>query len=122
MTRDERLLVLELLADGASAVQAGAAVGCTGRSVNRLVVALGGVRARQRARSEQRLSLEEREEIRAGLQAGANFAEIARGIGRCPSTVSREVNNNGGPKRYRAVAADRAAYRRALRPKQSKLA
>jgi IS30 family transposase len=36
--------------------------------------------------------------------------------------VSREVNNNGGRRRYRAVAADGAAYRRALRPKAAKLA
>jgi IS30 family transposase len=66
--------------------------------------------------------LEDREEIRAGLGAGDSFAVIARRIGRCPSTVSREVNRNGGRRRYRAVAADGAAYRRALRPKPSKLA
>ncbi|HZN88892.1 MAG TPA: IS30 family transposase [Thermoleophilaceae bacterium] len=89
--------------------------------MRRLVVALGGVRARKRPRSSRRLSLEEREEIRAGLQAGASFAALARRIGRCPSTVSREVNLNGGRRRYRAVAADGAAYRRALRPKPAKL-
>jgi transposase, IS30 family len=122
MTRDDRLLVMALLSSGASAEQAGEAVGCTGRSVNRLVVALGGVKARKRPRSGKRLSLEDREEIRAGLQAGASFVAIAARIGRCPSTVSREVARNGGRARYRAVAADGAAYRRALRPKPSKLA
>jgi transposase, IS30 family len=66
--------------------------------------------------------LEEREEIRAGLVAGDSFAAIAGRIGRCPSTVSREVARNGGRRRYRAVAADGAAYRRALRPKPAKLA
>ena len=113
---------MALLSSGASAEQAGEAVGCTRRSVNRLVVALGGVKSRTRPRSPKRLSLEDREEIRAGLQAGASFAAIARGIGRCPSTVSREVNNNGGRRRYRAVAADGAANRRSLRPKPCKLA
>jgi IS30 family transposase len=83
---------------------------------------LGGVKSRARPRSPKRLSLEDREEIRAGLQAGASFAAIAGRIGRCPSTVSREVNRNGGRRRYRAVAADGAAYRRALRPKPCKLA
>jgi transposase, IS30 family len=122
MTREDRLLVMALLSSGASAEEAGRAVGCTGHSVRRLVVALGGVRARKRPRSPRRLSLEDREEIRAGLQAGESFAAIAGRIGRCPSTVSREVNRNGGRRRYRAVAADGAAYRRALRPKPSKLA
>jgi transposase, IS30 family len=122
MTREDRLLVMALVSSGASAEEAGGAVGCTGRSVRRLVVALGGVRARKRPRSPKRLSLEDREEIRAGLQAGHSFAAIARRIGRCPSTVGREVDRNGGRRGYRAVAADGAAYRRALRPKPCKLA
>jgi transposase, IS30 family len=122
MTRDDRLLVLELLASGSSAEEAGRAVGCTGRSVHRLLVALGGVKARQRPRSLLRLSLEDREEIRVGRRVGDSFAQIARSIGRSASTVSREVANNGGRRRYRAVAADGAACRRALRPKPAKLA
>ena len=113
MTRDDRLLVMELLASGSSAEEAGRAVGCTGRSVHRLLVALGGVKARQRPRSLLRLSLEDREEIRVGLGVGDSFAQIARSIGRSASTVSREVANNGGRRRYRAAAADRAACRRA---------
>jgi transposase, IS30 family len=122
MTRDDRLLVLEMLASGSSPDEAGRAVGCTGRSVRRLLVALGGVKARRRPRSLLRLSLEDREEIRVGLGAGDSFAQIARAIGRSASTVCREVNHNGGRQRYRAVAADGAAYRRALRPKPAKLA
>ena len=122
MTRDDRLLVMEMLASGSSAEEAGRAVGCTARSVGRLLAALGGVKARRRPRSSLRLSLEDREEIRVGLQAGDSFAQIARSIGRSASTVSREVNHNGGRRRYRAVAADGAAYRRALRPKPAKLA
>jgi transposase, IS30 family len=38
-----------------------------------------------------------------------------------PSTVSREVAANGGRSRYRALTADRAAWDRAARPKQTKL-
>jgi IS30 family transposase len=122
MSYADRLVVLELLAAGRSAEEAARAVGCTGRSVRRLVLALGGVKARKRPRSPKRLSLADREEIRAGIQVGHSLAAIARSIGRSPSTVSREVNSNGGRGRYRAVAADGAAYRRALRPKPSKLA
>jgi len=113
---------MELLSSGRSADEAGEAVGSSARSVRRLVVALGGVKGRTRPRSPFRLSLEDREEIRAGLQAGDSLAAIACRIGRCASTVSREVNRNGGRRRYRAVAADGAAYRRSLRPKPSKLA
>ena len=76
----------------------------------------------QRHRSPLRLSLEEREEISRGLAAGESFRSIAGRLGRTPSTVCREVNNNGGRRRYRATTADRAADRRALRPKACKLA
>jgi IS30 family transposase len=47
---------------------------------------------------------------------------IAAQLGRAPSTVSREVAHNGGPRRYRALAADRRAWRLAERPKRAKLA
>jgi hypothetical protein len=47
---------------------------------------------------------------------------IARSMGRAPSTISREVNANGGRRGYRALKADGAAYRRARRPKVAKIA
>jgi len=47
---------------------------------------------------------------------------IAGRLGRSPSTVSREIDRNGGRDAYRAVNADAAAYDRARRPKPSKLA
>jgi transposase, IS30 family len=72
--------------------------------------------------SAARLSMAEREEIRAGIAAGASFTAIARGLGRAVSTVSREVANNGGRGRYRAVRAHRRAAREARRPKPFKLA
>jgi len=49
-------------------------------------------------------------------------ALVARQLGRAPSTISREVNRNGGFDRYRATASDQAAWDRALRPKLCKLA
>jgi transposase, IS30 family len=122
MTRADRFVVVGMLSSGASAEESAVAVGCTARSVHRLVASLGGIGSRRRPRSALRLSLEEREEIRAGLGAGETFAAIARRIGRSASTVSREVAANGGRRRYRAVAADGAAYRRAARPKSCKLA
>jgi IS30 family transposase len=63
----------------------------------------------------------EREEIRAGIVAGCSLREIARRIGRSPSTVSREVARNGGRVGYRGWRAEQAAWRRARRPKRRKL-
>ena len=68
------------------------------------------------------MSAAEREEISRGLAAGQSLRLIARQLGRSASTICREVNANGGPRKYRALPADRAAQRRALRPKQAKLA
>jgi IS30 family transposase len=69
-----------------------------------------------------RLSLEEREEISRGLAAGESLRVIAGRLGRAPSTVCREVSVNGTRRSYRALTADRAARRRARRPKRAKLA
>ena len=71
--------------------------------------------------SGSRLSLDEREEIRAGLERGDTFTAIAAEIGRAVSTVSREVAANGGREDYRAWRAHGAARERARRPKPSKL-
>ncbi len=64
----------------------------------------------------------EREEISRGLAARESIRAIATRLGRAPSTVSREINANGGPRRYRAARADREAWSRATRPKACKLA
>src|SRR5215218_6509768 len=43
---------------------------------------------------------------------------IAARLGRSTSTVSREVNRNGGRRNYRATKADERAWERARRPKR----
>ena len=91
-------------------------------SLRKFIADAGGTRPTARGRSELRLSLEEREEISRGLAAGYSIRAIAEALGRSPSTVCREVNANGGRRKYRALVADRAACRRALRPKRAKLA
>ncbi|MFN3219818.1 MAG: helix-turn-helix domain-containing protein [Acidimicrobiales bacterium] len=47
----------------------------------------------------------ERQEIRAALSANpaVSFAAIGRALGRCPSTISREVGRNGGRSSVRAT-------------------
>jgi IS30 family transposase len=47
---------------------------------------------------------------------------MARLLGHSPSTVSREINRNGGYDRYRAAQADEQAWARSRRPKCCKLA
>jgi IS30 family transposase len=68
------------------------------------------------------LSLDEREEISRGVAAGVSLRSIATSLHRAPSTISRELRRNGGERRYRAAAADKRAWDRALRPKLCKLA
>jgi hypothetical protein len=82
----------------------------------------GGIRPPPRRRSRLALTLAEREEISRGLVNGRSLRVIACGMGRAPSTVSREIGRNGGRSCYRAAASDRQAWRRALRPKACKLA
>jgi IS30 family transposase len=96
-------------------------VGFWAQGVRNFVGHTGGVRPPKRRRSEHCLSKVEREEISRGLARGEGFRAIGRAISRDHTTVSREVNRNGGPKRYRAQAADEAAWGRARRPKPSKL-
>jgi transposase, IS30 family len=68
-----------------------------------------------------RLTADEREEIALGVATGRSFADIAAQLGRPTSTVSREVDRNGGRGRYRASKAQRETDRRARRPKPRRL-
>ena len=77
--------------------------------------------ARGRTRAKLRLSIAECEEISLGLGGEESHLAIGRRLGRAPSTISREVNENSTRLRYRAVRADEAAYKKADRPKVAKL-
>ncbi len=68
------------------------------------------------------LSITEREEI-AVLNGHVSVREIARRLGRSPSTISRELKRNAASdNQYRARLAQAHAERRLRRPKVSKLA
>jgi IS30 family transposase len=67
------------------------------------------------------LRLDEREEIRAGIETGLSAAAIARRLSRHSTTVSREIRRNHGRGSYRAVRAQRRCDRRRRRPKPFKL-
>jgi transposase, IS30 family len=72
------------------------------------------------------LSFAEREEIAVLRAQNVGVRAIARRLGRCPSTISRELRRNaatrGGCLDYRATTAQWHADRRARRPKTAKLA
>jgi transposase-like protein len=71
------------------------------------------------------LCFREREEIAIMRAQGAGVREIARAIGRAPSTISRELRRNaatrGGKLEYRASVAQWKADLVAQRPKAAKL-
>ena len=90
-------------------------------SLQKILTANGGFRPAPRTRSPRCLSLEERETISRGLASGSSMRAIADELGRSPSTISREIHRNGGYAEYRAHQADKAAWKRAKRPKPCKL-
>ena len=69
----------------------------------------GGIRPAPRRRSRRMLSMDEREDISRGIAAGVSLLSIATSLHRAPSTVSRELQRNGGQRRYRAAAARNSA-------------
>src|SRR6202790_1520524 len=82
----------------------------------------GGIRPAARRRSRLALTLAEREDISRGIASGSSIREIARGMDRAASTVSREVRRHGDRPAYRAHDADCQAWGSALRPKHCLLA
>ncbi|MFJ4689368.1 helix-turn-helix domain-containing protein [Streptomyces sp. NPDC088789] len=66
-----------------------------------------------------RLTQQERQRIALGLADGLAYAQIARGLDRPTSTITREVMRNGGPTAYRADLAHRATEHRAHRRRQT---
>src|SRR5262249_28541477 len=90
--------------------------------VYRVLAINGGIAPSPRRRAPRALKLEEREEISRAIAVARSIRPIAQGLGRSPSTVSREIRRNGGCSAYRASRADRYAWDRALRPKPCRLA
>jgi transposase, IS30 family len=106
---------------GASWLQLQAEFECSHQMVWNVVREAGGMAPVWPGRSRKHLSLEDREEISRGLALEQSLRVIALGLGRPTSTVSREVQRNGGRLHYRAARADRATCQRAKRPKPTKL-
>jgi len=122
----------EAIREGCSREEASASIGVSQEVTRRVFNDRGGVMPRSGThRRERCLTFAEREQIGLLRAEGAGVRQIARVLGRSPSTVSRELRrvqyNYGHKDRYRArryvpsvaqVDADRAARR----PKPAKLA
>ena len=98
-----------------------AAIGCSTKSIQRLLTARKQRNRKPGVRSPRRLSCAEREEVSRGLLVGLSFRRIAKKLGRSPSTISREVKANGKRDVYRAFEAERTAEVRNRRPRARKL-
>lgn len=119
-----RQQIIRLGATGATVDEIGAEVGVWGSTVGSVLRPLGGVirPGLWESPSGFRLSLDDRVEIRIKLEADWSFRRIGELLARSASTVSREVNANGGRVRYAPMAAHRRAHGQARRPKPTKLA
>lgn len=106
----ERAAIWERRRRGLSLVETRRLIGCPTTTVFRVVRDHGGFVRRRRKRPERVLQVAEREEISRGLAAGRSVRDIARQIGRAPSTPSREIRRHGGREAYRAADADACAW------------
>lgn len=99
----------ELIAAGLSSEDAGAAVGVSATCGGKWFRRFGGVNPRlqePRGQKRPRLSPDEREQIMIGSSQGESIRSMARRLGRNPTTIMREIANNGAARgltgRYRA--------------------
>jgi IS30 family transposase len=115
--------IIRLAASGATRDEIRLRVDVAIGTVSNVLRPLGGVIRREMwSPSPARLSVEERFDIRLGLERGWSLRRIAAAVGRSPSTVSREVAANGGRAGYAPVTAHSRAAAAARRPKPTKIA
>jgi len=123
LTHEQKQLAFRLHARGWRLVEIAREIGCSAPMVGLMVRAgrfTSGVEDQWQPRPGC-LGIVEREDILVGLRAGTALAEIARSLGRATSTISREVNANGGRSCYSAWGAHQRARVQARRPKHCKL-
>lgn len=124
--REHRLRFWQAISEGASSEDAAVTAGVSSPVGCRWFREGGGMPSISLVPLSGRyLSFSEREDIAIWHAQGVGVCEIARRVGRCPSTISRELRRNAatrsGGLEYRATAAQWHADLRAKRPKTAKL-
>jgi IS30 family transposase len=125
--REHRQRFWQEIACGATSEDAGVRAGVSPAVGSRWFREAGGMPpSRFQPPTGRYLSFAEREEIAILRAYRYGVREIAKHVGRSPSTISRELRRNaatrGGQLVYRAVIAQWHRDRRAARPKAAKLA
>jgi IS30 family transposase len=125
--REDRVRFWAAIATGVRTEEAAVAAGVSSPVGYRWFRHAGGVNPCLLATVSGRyLSFREREDIALLRAQGQGVREIARRVGRSPSTISRELRRNASTRtfrlEYRASLAQWHAERRARRPKVAKLA
>ncbi len=125
--REDRVCFWAAIARGLKTEEAATAAGVSSPVAFRWFRHAGGVNpCLCSAVSGRYLSFGEREEIALFRAQGLGVREIARRLGRSPSTISRELRRNASTRtwrlEYKATTAQWHAERRARRPKPAKLA
>ncbi len=124
--KGERLMFWQAIAEGHSTERSAEIAGVSAAVGTRWFRHAGGMPDMSlKAPTDRYLTLPEREEIALLKAKDIGVREIARHIGRPPSTVSRELRRNAATRsgyvEYRAITAQWHAYRRGRRPKTAKL-
>jgi IS30 family transposase len=123
LSAEQKQLAFRLRARGWRLIDIAREIGCTAPMVG-LMVCQGKHRAGKPLGWQPRpgsLSIGEREQILVGMGQGESLSASARRLGRTPSTVTREVQANGGRERYSAWGAHQRAREQTRRPKPFKL-
>jgi IS30 family transposase len=124
--REDRVRFWIAIAGGAKTVDAGITAGVSEPVAHRWFKHAGGVNPQlPPSVSGRYISSSEREDIALWRAQGEGVRQIARRLGRSPSTISRELRRNASTRTYRleykASTAQWHAERRARRPRVAKM-
>src|SRR2546429_7532867 len=96
LTEAERADLGRRIRGGETYARAAAAVGCSTKSIQRLLGGAGVGKVRSKPRALLRLPLAEREEISRGVRALESCRTIAPRMGRAPSAAAPRPQGHGG--------------------------
>jgi DNA-binding CsgD family transcriptional regulator len=122
LSREKRVELWERCKAGQCASDIARALARIKGAIHHVLAFNGGIAPVTRRGCPVALVLDEREEISRGIAAGRSIRRIAAGLGRSPSTISREVARHGGeartalPRRTRAPGSQRCAPSRVVWP------